>query len=215
VSLRFCVFSYNRGRFLQNCVRSIELCAPGQPITVYDDGSDDGSGAGTGENVRVTIDVTDESVGGEWVGSAQPLYFGPVWKEHTVTVVLDTARSLHVLSLALIVGGTAAEYWVDDVAIEQAVPPRGLRDGILSIGFEEDEPHDAADGGLAIVRHPAAPAGALPYSRSTLAAPLSTADRMIVPPAVGPTGSRCAKLVVEQPTEPPWYPKLGWRLIAC
>jgi hypothetical protein len=41
VSLRFCVFSYNRGRFLQNCVRSIELCAPAQPITVYDDGSDD------------------------------------------------------------------------------------------------------------------------------------------------------------------------------
>lgn len=42
MSLRFCVFSYNRGRFLQNCVSSIELCAPGQPITVYDDGSDDG-----------------------------------------------------------------------------------------------------------------------------------------------------------------------------
>ena len=24
-------------------------------------------------------------------------------------------------------GGTAAEYWVDDVTIEQAVPPQGLR----------------------------------------------------------------------------------------
>jgi len=41
VNLRFCVFSYNRGRFLHNCVQSIEQCAPGQVLTVYDDGSDD------------------------------------------------------------------------------------------------------------------------------------------------------------------------------
>ncbi len=41
MSLRFCIFSYNRGQFLENCVHSIEQCAPGQPITVYDDDSDD------------------------------------------------------------------------------------------------------------------------------------------------------------------------------
>ncbi len=41
MSLQFCVFSYKRGRFLQNCVASIERCAAGYPVTVYDDGSDD------------------------------------------------------------------------------------------------------------------------------------------------------------------------------
>lgn len=41
MSLQFCIFSYNRGQFLENCVRSIEQCAPGQPISVYDDDSDD------------------------------------------------------------------------------------------------------------------------------------------------------------------------------
>lgn len=39
--LRFWVFSYNRGRFLENCVHSIERCAPGCPITIFDDDSTD------------------------------------------------------------------------------------------------------------------------------------------------------------------------------
>lgn len=39
--LHFYVFSYNRGEFLANCVRSIEDCAPEAPITIVDDDSDD------------------------------------------------------------------------------------------------------------------------------------------------------------------------------
>jgi len=39
--MQFCVFSYNRGRFLEHCVQSIERCAPHCSLTVYDDDSDD------------------------------------------------------------------------------------------------------------------------------------------------------------------------------
>ncbi len=37
----FFVFSYNRGPHLRNCIESIEVCAPGHTIVVYDDASDD------------------------------------------------------------------------------------------------------------------------------------------------------------------------------
>ncbi|MBT3192410.1 MAG: glycosyltransferase family 2 protein [Verrucomicrobia bacterium] len=37
----FCIFSYNRGQFLQNCVRSIEQCSPGADILIFDDQSTD------------------------------------------------------------------------------------------------------------------------------------------------------------------------------
>jgi glycosyltransferase involved in cell wall biosynthesis len=37
----FCIFSFNRGRFLKNCISSIETCAPGHPIAIFDDNSDD------------------------------------------------------------------------------------------------------------------------------------------------------------------------------
>ncbi|WP_029888898.1 glycosyltransferase family 2 protein [Polycyclovorans algicola] len=39
--LHFYIFSFNRGRFLAHCVRSIETCAPGATLTVMDDASDD------------------------------------------------------------------------------------------------------------------------------------------------------------------------------
>ncbi|WP_345317198.1 glycosyltransferase family A protein [Ferrimonas gelatinilytica] len=39
--IRFFVFSYNRGEYLQNCIDSIRQCAPGHPITVMDDQSSD------------------------------------------------------------------------------------------------------------------------------------------------------------------------------
>lgn len=39
--LIFWVFSYNRGNFLKNCVASIEHCAPGFPIRIFDDHSTD------------------------------------------------------------------------------------------------------------------------------------------------------------------------------
>lgn len=37
----FFVFSYNRGPHLRNCIESIEICAPGHRIIVYDDASND------------------------------------------------------------------------------------------------------------------------------------------------------------------------------
>ncbi|MCH8542014.1 MAG: hypothetical protein LAT61_00465 [Alcanivorax sp.] len=37
----FCIFSFNRGRYLENCVNSIERCAPGTPIAIFDDNSED------------------------------------------------------------------------------------------------------------------------------------------------------------------------------
>lgn len=40
-ALHFWVFSYNRAEFLSNCVASIELCAPGWPIHIFDDHSSD------------------------------------------------------------------------------------------------------------------------------------------------------------------------------
>ena len=40
-ALQFCVFSFNRGRFLEHCVRSIERCAPTAAVHIYDDASDD------------------------------------------------------------------------------------------------------------------------------------------------------------------------------
>lgn len=39
--LHFLVFSFNRGEFLQNCIESIVKCAPGCPVTVWDDNSTD------------------------------------------------------------------------------------------------------------------------------------------------------------------------------
>lgn len=39
--LTFCIFSFNRGRFLRNCVESIRACAPGADIVIFDDNSDD------------------------------------------------------------------------------------------------------------------------------------------------------------------------------
>lgn len=37
----FCIFSFNRGPFLENCIRSIEQCRPGAEIIVFDDDSED------------------------------------------------------------------------------------------------------------------------------------------------------------------------------
>ncbi|MDZ7641149.1 MAG: glycosyltransferase [Desulfurivibrio sp.] len=41
VIMLFCIFSYNRGNFLKNCVQSIESCSPDSKIAVFDDDSDD------------------------------------------------------------------------------------------------------------------------------------------------------------------------------
>lgn len=39
--LQFVVFSFNRGRFLEHCVQTLERCAPQCPLLIFDDDSDD------------------------------------------------------------------------------------------------------------------------------------------------------------------------------
>ncbi len=39
--LTVCIFSFNRGRFLRNCVESIRSCIPSAEIVIFDDNSDD------------------------------------------------------------------------------------------------------------------------------------------------------------------------------
>lgn len=39
--LTFCIFSFNRGQFLKNCVDSIRTCVPGADIAIFDDDSTD------------------------------------------------------------------------------------------------------------------------------------------------------------------------------
>lgn len=39
--MHFCIFSFNRGIFLQNCIASIEQCAPFSSVTIFDDNSSD------------------------------------------------------------------------------------------------------------------------------------------------------------------------------
>lgn len=51
--MHFFIFSFNRGPFLENCIRSIETCAPGCRLTVIDDGSDD----------KETLEVLDRIAG--------------------------------------------------------------------------------------------------------------------------------------------------------
>ncbi|MDQ7730919.1 glycosyltransferase family A protein [Halomonas sp. SpR8] len=40
-NLTVCVFSFNRGRYLRNCVESIQRCIPNANIVIFDDHSDD------------------------------------------------------------------------------------------------------------------------------------------------------------------------------
>ncbi|GGC83334.1 glycosyltransferase family 2 protein [Marinobacter halophilus] len=40
--LLFCIFSFNRGRFLDHCVSTIEKSVPNADIAIFDDGSNDG-----------------------------------------------------------------------------------------------------------------------------------------------------------------------------
>lgn len=53
----FCVFSYNRGQYLANCVRSIETNARSAKIYVFDDGSDDPSTNDVLDAIRQKHDV--------------------------------------------------------------------------------------------------------------------------------------------------------------
>jgi len=41
LTMRVFIFSFSRGKFLQNCLDSLEQAAPELPVTIYDDGSED------------------------------------------------------------------------------------------------------------------------------------------------------------------------------
>lgn len=53
----FCVFSYNRGRFLRNCISSIEKCAPNYEIAIYDDNSTDPETVDILQEYRKSYDI--------------------------------------------------------------------------------------------------------------------------------------------------------------
>ena len=168
------------------------------------------------ESVSLPVDVTDESDGGRWLGSPHALLLTSTWAPYNITVVLDPLRRLHYISFALIVGGTAATYSIDDVKIEQSLPPKGLRDGQLFIGFEDGESEDAVNGGLAMLADPSAPAGAIVASKSTLHSPIGERDRAMPSGGVSadgyrlvaPSGQSCAKVTVKQALTPAWHAKL-------
>ena len=182
-----------------------------------------GYGKGEKDGVPLSVDVSDVTDGGKWLGVAPALRLGTEFARHSARVVLDASRRGHVLSFALIVGGAAAEYVIDDVTIEQSLAPKGMRDGNLTIGFEPEEGGDAAAGGMAIVVDAAAPAGVLNDARSSLAAPLSAADKAHARQGgvesgggggggwvvAQPSGAYCAKVSVRQPTTPAWHVKLA------
>ena len=53
----FCVFSYNRGRFLKHCVATIETCSPASRIVIFDDHSNDGETVGILDELRARHEV--------------------------------------------------------------------------------------------------------------------------------------------------------------
>jgi hypothetical protein len=59
--LHFLVFSFNRGDFLLNCVRSIRSCAPFAGITVWDDHSTDAHTQRILEQLSASVDIRTPS----------------------------------------------------------------------------------------------------------------------------------------------------------
>jgi len=59
--LYFCLFSYNRAKFLENCVKSIESCSPSSPIMVFDDESTDPATIAVIEKLRTKHTVIQPS----------------------------------------------------------------------------------------------------------------------------------------------------------
>lgn len=58
------LFSFNRGKFLQNCIHSIETCLPGLPLTIVDDRSTDSETVAVLQDVGVRHEVVYTTPGG-------------------------------------------------------------------------------------------------------------------------------------------------------
>lgn len=68
------VFSYNRGRYLRNCLRSIRALAPDLPVTVIDDASRDPEVLKTLDEYAAEVEVVraDAPKGGHHLGGLYP-----------------------------------------------------------------------------------------------------------------------------------------------
>lgn len=65
ISIAFCVFSFNRAQFLQNCVESIRRCAPYADIWVFDDESTDPATQAYLERIRETVTIMQPAIKGK------------------------------------------------------------------------------------------------------------------------------------------------------
>ncbi len=70
--LIFCLFSYNRGQFLENCVASLERSAPDAKLYIFDDDSDDPYTqkvlADIGERHEIVTPPKDSNLSGKFGG---------------------------------------------------------------------------------------------------------------------------------------------------
>ncbi|MDI9246697.1 glycosyltransferase [Marinobacter sp. CHS3-4] len=63
--ITFCVFSYNRGNFLKNCVDSIRLCVPSAEIIIFDDDSTDSDTQEYLSQIKSSVRVVGQEKAGE------------------------------------------------------------------------------------------------------------------------------------------------------
>ena len=80
-----------------------------------------------GKSVTVPIDVTDESTGGEWLGSPTQVQLTSTFSQHSVTVVIDPSRAGHYLSFSMILGGNSADYAFDEIVRSNQPAERATR----------------------------------------------------------------------------------------
>ncbi|WP_286804388.1 MULTISPECIES: glycosyltransferase family A protein [unclassified Marinimicrobium] len=64
ISVAFCIFSFNRAQFLENCVDSIRKCAPYADILIFDDESTDPLTQSYLERIRETVTIVQPAIKG-------------------------------------------------------------------------------------------------------------------------------------------------------
>lgn len=90
-NMRVFVFSYNRGKYLKNCLDSLERNAQKYPITVIDDGSEDPHVWDTLHDRRNNIDVVVNNVSGN-------SYLGGLYRnmQYAIDTYRDTGMALFI-----------------------------------------------------------------------------------------------------------------------
>lgn len=87
--MRVFVFSYNRAKYLRNCVHSVMRHMPGFPITIVDDGSDDGAVHRFFDEISGRVQVLDMRA----LGSSRE-YLGGLYRNMQHVLESFTADSL-------------------------------------------------------------------------------------------------------------------------